>query len=364
MAASNFDFYQKLFEKVDTGLQDYWHASAESIISAITPVATTLVTIYIMLWGWSMMRGVIAEPITDGVTRIVRLAVITGIALTAGHYSSFIANMLWTSPEALASYVASDYASGTDGMQFLDSLMSQFYDFGQAYNDSANADSGVTGIPDLSLWITGIAIWVAGLIVTGYAAFLYALSKIALALLLGVGPIFILLTIFEPTKRFFDAWLGQALNYVFTVMLTAGAVKLIITIIKSYLSGPDMSGVMANPSVNQALPAIVFSIIGVLVMMQLPSVASALGGGVAMSTLGAVGWAYNKMKGAASSTVNLASGKTLSDMRAARRAKVTNARWAARNPGVTARAASATAGAPMAVYRKITGSTKNRVSRG
>ena len=348
--ASTFDFYQKLFTKLSTVLETYWSDVASNVAAAITPVAITLISIYVMLWGWSMMRGVIQEPITDGVGRIVRLALIIGVALNLGHYNGFVANMLWNSPEALAGIVASGHSDGSTNMQFLDELMSKLYDMGQAYNDKANADTGLTGIPDLSLWFTGLAIWVAGVIVTGYAAFLLALSKMALAIVLGVGPIFILLTVFEPTKRFFDAWIGQALNYVFLVMLTGGALKLALTIIKTYLAAPAVGAALADPSINQALPAIVFSIIGWLVMMQLPSVASSLGGGVAIGTLGAVGWAYGKTKGgmAAMRPTNMrrSFNKARADVRVAKGA------------------AQAAAGVPMAVYRKITGGTRNRVARG
>ena len=348
--ASDFDFYEKMFSKLSTGLDTYWNGVISSIAAAITPVATTLVTIYVMLWGWSMMRGVISEPITDGVGRIVRMAVIVGIALNIGLFNGFLGDMLWNSPEALARVVASGYSDSGTNMKFLDGLMSKFYDMGQAYNDKAHADSGLTGIPDLSLWFTGLAIWIAGVLVTGYAAFLFALSKMALAIVLGVAPIFILLTIFEPTKRFFDAWMGQALNYVFLVMLTAGAVKLVLTIIQSYLTAPGVIAALSDPSINQALPAIVFSIIGVLVMTQLPSVASALGGGVAIGTLGAVAWAYGKAKGGATAmrptNLRRSFNRARSDVR------------------IAAGAATAVGGAPMAVYRKVTGGSKNRVSRG
>lgn len=348
--ASDFDFYEKMFSKLSTGLDTYWNGVISSIAAAITPVATTLVTIYVMLWGWSMMRGVISEPITDGVGRIVRMAVIVGIALNIGLFNGFLGDMLWNSPEALARVVASGYSDSGTNMKFLDGLMSKFYDMGQAYNDKAHADSGLTGIPDLSLWFTGLAIWIAGVLVTGYAAFLFALSKMALAIVLGVAPIFILLTIFEPTKRFFDAWMGQALNYVFLVMLTAGAVKLVLTIIQSYLTAPGVIAALSDPSINQALPAIVFSIIGVLVMTQLPSVASALGGGVAIGTLGAVAWAYGKAKGGATAmrptNLRRSFNRARSDVR------------------IAAGAATTVGGAPMAVYRKVTGGSKNRVSRG
>ncbi len=358
--AASLHFYEDTFNNLSSSLSTYVSDVASSIIAAITPVATTLITIYVVLWGWSMMRGVISEPITDGVSRIVRLAVITGIALNLGRYNGYLADMLWNSPDALAGYIASGYSNTTTNMQFLDSLMSQIYDLGDVYWQKAFAGMGTIGIPNIGLIIIAILIWAAGLLATAYGAFLLALSKMALAIILAVGPLFVLMTIFEPTRRFFDSWIGQALNYVFLAMLSAAAIKLVMTILQTYLTAAGGAGVLTDPSVSQALPAIVLCAIGMLVMMQLPSIASALGGGVAIGTLGAVTWAYGKAKGTTSGAWNVASGKTLSDIRATRRSKAMNARWAANNPGAISRAA----GAPQAVYRKITSSGKNWVAKG
>lgn len=59
MAASDYHFYSRLFSELSTALTSYVSDTASNIIGAITPVATTLLTIYVMLWGWSMMRGMI-----------------------------------------------------------------------------------------------------------------------------------------------------------------------------------------------------------------------------------------------------------------------------------------------------------------
>ncbi|WP_196491517.1 type IV secretion system protein [Burkholderia diffusa] len=345
---SQFHFYEDTFNQLNNALSSYISDVASNIIGAITPVATTLLMIYVMLWGWSMMRGMIQEPIIDGASRLIRLSVICAIALSIGRYNGYIADFLWNTPDTLASYVASGYSDSTSNVQFLDSLMSRCYDMGDAYWQKANASSGI--LPDMGLLITAILIWAAGLIATAYGAFLLALSKMALAIILGIGPIFVLLLIFEGTKRFFESWMGQALNYVFLVVLTAGAIKLILTILDKYLNSANGAGVIADPSVSQALPAIAICIIGALVMMQLSSIASALGGGTAISTLGAAAWAYGKAKGGAVAMrpTNLKRGfnKARADVR------------------IAGNAARATAGAPMAVYRKITQSRANRVARG
>lgn len=344
---ATFHFYEDTFAKLNGALTTYVTDVAGNIITAITPVATTLLMIYVMLWGWSTMRGMISEPIMDGFTRIVRLSVIVALALNLGLYSGYISDFLWQSPDALAGYIASGHSDSANNIQFLDALMSKIYNLGDSYWQKGMA-AGVV-IPDIGMIVIAILIWAAGIIATAYGAFLFCMAKMGLAIILAIGPIFVLLMMFEATKRFFDVWLGQALNFVFTVMLTAAGIKLIMTIIDAYLGAAATAGAAADPSIPQAIPVIVLCIIAALVLVQVPSMASALGGGVALSTMGAVGWAYGKTKGtmAAMRPTNLkrSLNKAKSDVRIAKNA------------------GAAVAGAPKAVYRKITGANKNRVSQ-
>src|SRR3546814_12601313 len=46
----------------------------------------------------------------------------------------------------------------------------------------------------------------------GFAITIFA--KVALAIIIALGPIFIALALFEPTRRFFHGWLGQTINYI------------------------------------------------------------------------------------------------------------------------------------------------------
>jgi type IV secretion system protein VirB6 len=294
-----------------------------------------------MLWGWSMMRGLISEPVMDGVNRIVRLSIITAAALNLGIYNAYLGDLLWHSPDALASYVASGNSSSLSNAQFLDQLMSQMFDLGHAYWHTAMAKNPTSPIPDMGMLALAFLVWLGGIISTAYGAFLLALSKIALAILLGVGPLFVLMTLFEPTKRFFDAWIGQALNYVFLVMLTAAAVKLMMSIMAKYLAAATDAGVLAEPNANQAFPAIALSIISFLVLTQIPSIASALGGGVAVGTMGAVRWGFSKIPGG----VNAARPTSL--RRSIARAKDDYA--------VAKNTVKAIGGMPTAVFRKISG---------
>jgi type IV secretion system protein VirB6 len=347
--AESFDFYSTAYNKISGTLNTYVSDTASNVISGITPVATELFVLYIVIYGISMMRGLVDEPITDFAMRTVRIGFIMGIGLTLGTYNGHIVSFLWNSPDALANLVVGN-TSGNSNIEFLDTLVTSFYELGQKYWAFS---SGWTS-PDFGPKFTAILIWAVGVAVTLYGAFLLILSKMALAVILGIGPIFILLLMFESTKKFFESWLGQAMNYVFMLALTAAVIKMVLNIVQDYLGSANV--LAQGGSISAAIPPLALGLVGCLVMMQLSGVASALGGGVAISTLGAANAVWNKAKNAAGGAKNLASGKTLSDMRGARRTKETNARWAARNPGVTATAAGMT----MKAFKKAT-ATPNRV---
>ena len=351
VAVQEFDYYSQAFTKLSAALTTYVSDTSTAVIGAIGPVAIQLLILYFIIYGISMMRGLIEEPITDFAMRVVKVIVIWALAVKVGLYNGEIVNFLWNSPDKLASYVSGAAAKSSANMSYLDSLMTQFYSLGEKFWAYS---SGMTSV-DLGPKLIAVLVWLAGVVVTVYAAFLLILAKMALAVLLGIGPIFVLLLMFEGTKRFFESWFGQALNYVFVVVLTSAAVKLILSLIVAYM--PSANTVAGETgSISAAIPPIALAGIGALVMMQLSSVASALAGGVAISTLGAGNAIWNKAKDAAGGAKNLASGKTLSDMRAQRRAKATNAKWAARNPGISANVA----GMSMKAFKAVT-ATPNRV---
>lgn len=328
----NSTVFSTVFQKIDQGVISFVGSTSAAVATSIAPAVTVLLVIYVMIWGWSMIRGVIDEPITDGITRIVRLAVISGIALSVGLYSQYVTDWIWSSPDAIAEIVVNKDARSS--INFLDTLISRFFTLANNFLIAAERESRY-GIPDLTLFFSGVSLLIMGVIVTGYAAFLFILGKLSLAILLSVGPIFIALAIFEATRKFLDSWIGQVLNYVFLVMLTAACVKLVLIFIEQYFV------IMLNtePNIGDAMQMIAISLICFLILLQMPSVASGLGGGVALSTLNGIGWAYNKIRSGGKSGLRLVSGKTITALRADRKRKADMARWASRNPLISRRKA-------------------------
>ena len=135
-----------------------------------------------------------------------------------------------------------------------------------------------------------------------------------------------------------------------SVALAQLVMQLLFFLVTAYLDSAFPLSASADPNLSAIFPLVAISAICIVAMLQVPTVASALSGGVALSSMGAVGWAI---------------GKTASSMSGMR---PTNLRRSLHKASADARivrgAAKATAGAPLGVYRRITGGRANRMTKG
>lgn len=288
---ATFHIFANFMSKIEGQLQIYVSDSLSNIVSIISPIATSLLSIYMCMWGWSMMRGVINEPVTDGVARMIKLSVIVALSVNVGYYNKYIYEFLYFSPQLLAGAMAQGNSDFGSNAEFLDKLLGQMTDYGNLYRDSGYKTAEAA--PDYGLIIIGYAIMAAGGFCTGYVAFLLILAKVSLSVLMAVGPIFVLLMVFDATKRLFDAWLGQAIKAILLVGLTGAAMRLVLTGVQQFFESQSENTALL-PAIDQAIPAVILPIVASLIFIQLPAIASSLSEGVVVGTLGAVGWTMQK----------------------------------------------------------------------
>lgn len=153
----------------------------------------------------------------------------------------------------------------------------------------------VTGVG--GMMVIGASFIVAAI---GYIVSLYA--RLALAIVLAIGPIFVALAMFQATRRFTEAWIGQLANFVILQVLVVAVGSLLITCIDTTFAAIDgYSDVLMRPI---ALCAICLA--ALYVFYQLPNIASALAAGGASLTYG-----YGAARDAHESTLAWAASHTV-----------------------------------------------------
>jgi type IV secretion system protein VirB6 len=340
--------FERLLTHFNGVLATYWLDAAAGVISAITPVAITMATIYVVLWGFSLFFGLVQEPVMDGVMRIVKLSAIVGIALSSGYYAAFLGNLLWGLPDGLISAVSGGGTStSAAGM---DALFDKFYELYQALNEKAQADSSF-GIPSLPLLIQAYATLISGGLLVGYAVFLYLAGKMAAAALLSIGPVTILMMMFKPTQRFFESWVSATVTAGLIAVFGAVTVGMSFAFINSYMSSAAALPSSPDLGLAEGIGSVLYALISLIILWQVPTLAQATGGAISIGTMGAVKGTFDKAKGAAGGGYNALRGNTMADARFSRKKRAEMNDWAKKNPGVAARSLRA----PAAIYNRVTG---------
>jgi type IV secretion system protein VirB6 len=294
-----------VFRQIDASFLLSAVAGASNLAVAMRPIFNTLVTIYVLLWGFAMWRGLIQEPLSDGVLRILKIVLIGTFALNVGVFSPRIITFIYNTPEQLAAVIT---PSGT--RTGLSTSLDTAIDRGDEVSQAFIAAMGPTS-PFLSLgyYLSSIIVAVFTLVLVGFAAALILIAKITMTVVLMFAPLFIVMLIFEPTKNFFQGWLGQALNGLFTYVISAA---LVVVAIRFFLTAAaagaaNVTGAAA-PTFGMIAQMIFVGIAVFAVLMQAGGIASALAGGVQVSTMGMVGWTMNQARSAIGAPVRGARG--------------------------------------------------------
>ena len=139
---------------------------------------------------------------------------------------------------------------------------------------------------DFSYYLAGFAVYFIVGVTAIYAMFLLALSKIALSILLALGPLFIALLFFETTKRFFESWIAQLANYAFITILTVMVSALMMGIVSS--AAQQAAELGGSISIADAVRVCMAAGLTLLIMRQVMPMAAGLASGLALSSFGLV----------------------------------------------------------------------------
>ena len=165
--------------------------------------------------------------------------------------------------------------------------LSGFYD--RSMKISAKLLQGA-GWNNFGLYFYASAIWIGAIAFTGYAAMLVILAKIAVALLLAVGPVFILLLIFSNTKNLFEGWLRTLLNYAIIPIFVYALLALLLTLAETPLKAMENNIGADSPVITYIAPFLFVSFVSVMLLAQIMNIAASITGGLSLSTLGTGMW--------------------------------------------------------------------------
>ncbi|WP_133670240.1 type IV secretion system protein [Burkholderia pseudomallei] len=311
---------------LENGMSTYVTNVSSALSSALVPVVTTVVTIWVLAYGLAIVRGEAHEAVPAFAWRGLKVAAILTFALGSGIYQQQVVTAVSGATSGLAQTIqnaANTTGGGNPGCgsvsgssvtatsassiyETLDCYDQQIDLVLDAYAEKATHEglspSGLAAaIGDI---VCGFVAAIGGSIFLIVLAFEVVMGRMLLDLVLGIGPIFIACAAFAPTARFFEAWTAKVANYALLQVLVAAFLGMALTAFSTELapfqvttSAPGanatalvaagQAALEASAAWGAALGMFATAIFLAMVGWQLPSVASGLSGGATVSGFGA-----------------------------------------------------------------------------
>jgi type IV secretion system protein VirB6 len=269
MAVNVFDSFLREFEQPIT---TFVSTSVSNLASYVDGPLRVAVMLYVVLYGFAVMRGAISEPIMEFAWRAMRIVVVVLLATNSGAFQQHVTGLFFDSlPKEIGNALAGSGLNTNSGVPF-DQLLSKGIDVANKIYDQA----GLTNIAP-ALIAAILLVFVALGSFLQFAILLYA--KIGLGIVIALGPIFIALALFEATRPFAEAWLRQVANFVILLVLVVALVGLMITTVSGFI---DKFGTNTATTGEMLVGAVAISaVLGLsgYIALQLPIIAGGLAGG-------------------------------------------------------------------------------------
>ena len=282
-------------------LATYIGDNTARIAALLEPAIVSLGIFYVALWGYLQLSGKVDEPFIVGVKRLLTLAIVLGASLQLWLFNTLIVDTFFNAPSELAAGILGAH----DSVGIVDEIL---FD-----GDAAGAllmEKGGIFDGDMGFYIAGAAVYLVVGLTAVYTMFLLALSKIALSVLIALGPLFIAFLLFETSKRFFESWMAQLANYGFITILTVLVAALMMQVVSAAAEQAANAG--GDIQIGHAVQVCIAAALTFLIMKQVPSMAQGLASGVALSSFGAVSaaiaWGWGRVRGARQATGHFSRG--------------------------------------------------------
>lgn len=245
---------------------------------AMLPALTILLTLYIAFFAISLLTGRSRIGISALTPRMMTLGLVLTFATSWAAWQGVVWNLTIGAPDQLASVMMGTKGSATQ--MFADRLDMIFVAISQAA-DAAGvgvaqgaAAQGATAPAAAGSFTPPNLMWLAALLLLLGTVGVLVTARIALGVLLAIGPVFVVLALFSGTRGLFAGWLrGLVLTAVTPLFVVVGGsimLELMVPVLRGLITEGQISGYAAMAlfliaSVHVALMAMVLKVMGAMV---------------------------------------------------------------------------------------------------
>ncbi len=200
---ANYEFFRLINNYLRDEIAIFQWELLQRTTAWVGMVSLTVLTLWIFIQGYRIVTGQSREAAMGLVVTALRAALIIGVATSMAQGS---ARLYWTLTDGVSQAITktvtgsskSPYEAIDKNLMLMQVAMSAL-DQIKTGGDEESKDE-----KDRARWFTGLGMAGPGVV----AGSMLLLNKLAMALVVGFGPLFILCLLFQATKSLFSKWFG------------------------------------------------------------------------------------------------------------------------------------------------------------
>ncbi|MDZ4307417.1 type IV secretion system protein [Allopontixanthobacter sp.] len=224
---------------------------------ALGPVLTILLGLFIALFAIGLLLGRTNLSVRSMVPRMITLGLVVTFATSWIAYQAVVWNLAIAAPDYLASTLTGDAGSATT--TFANKIDVVFTAIEQATTTQAGGQegAGAGAGENISAFSPKGMLWLGAMLLLLGTVGVLVTARIGLAVLVALGPVFVVMALFNGTRGLFTGWLKGVVMLALTPLFAVlgGSVMLELAV-------PVLSSLALTPGEVAARPAMAFFMIG------------------------------------------------------------------------------------------------------
>jgi len=274
-------FFSGTLNTVDAVIANFVSNAYSHFVQANTGVITLLFTVYVMFLGYQFLYQPHHFNVGTVMRQLIVLLSVYGLVMNWRLYHLFVYNIFTNEPANIAKILMNSsgaFQGETNISQAMDGIYLTV--IGAASRLFGQANFSVAG---LAFIFYAFLVYIIGTLMCVFALLLFIYAKMMMAIVLALGPIFILFILWEPTKGMFGAWLSQLITTALIPVVTSAILALMLSVINVTL--PNMNVSINDMQFYGIVPFLGLSLAVSMILSQIFHICSALGGGLRLASL-------------------------------------------------------------------------------
>jgi type IV secretion system protein VirB6 len=240
---------------------------------------TGALVLYVAIYGIQLALGTARLTLDQFGPRALKIGFIVALLSAWPTFQRLVVEVAFGAPTGIANEMLTILSTASGGQAGVIGAVDAFYD---KMMDAAASYMNKADLTNLDYYFAAGFVWIVTILAMFFAFGFLLISKLATALILGVGPIFIALFLFGGTRGLFEGWLRSLVTFALVPMFLLTSLAMLMAMVDGTVATIQAEALAGDMTWDNLVLLMVVTAGFALLFTQIPNVTASIAGGISI----------------------------------------------------------------------------------